>query len=77
MIITQRIPIMQFRRLSHKIAKCVRECDVVYDMSILMKMGWRECQVRSEPRDGILQDGGVSGPGKMADEKDGREHRAR
>ena len=57
MIITQRIPIIQSRRLSRKIAKCVRECDVVYDMSILMKMahpglsqydlnymtpGWRE-----------------------------------
>ena len=57
MIITQRIPIIQSRRLSRKIAKCVRECDIVYDMSILMKMahpglsqydlnymtpGWRE-----------------------------------
>ena len=38
MIITQRIPIIQSRRLSHKIAKYVRECDVVYDMSILMKV---------------------------------------
>ena len=38
MIITQRIPIIQSRRLSRKIAKCVRECDIVYDMSILMKM---------------------------------------
>ena len=56
-IITQRIQIMQYRRLSRRITKCVRECDVIYDMSILMKMahpglsqydlnymtlGWRE-----------------------------------
>ena len=37
MIITQRIPIIQSRRLSRKIAKCVRECDIVYDMSIMME----------------------------------------
>ena len=37
MIITQRIPIIQSRRLSRKITKCVRECDIVYDMSILME----------------------------------------
>ena len=37
MIITKCIPIVQSRRLSRRIAECVRECDVIYDMSIMMK----------------------------------------
>ena len=38
MIVSKIIKITQSRELSRKIVKCSRETDIVYDMTIMMKL---------------------------------------
>ncbi len=38
MIVSKIIKITQSRELSRKIVKCSRETDIIYDMTIMMKL---------------------------------------